>query len=111
MKRLWSAFLNSVDGLISAWRDEPAFRQEVVFAVLFIPIALFIAPDAVSMALMIGAIFVVLIIELINTAVESVVDRVGLHRDKLAKKAKDAASAAVLVAIVNAVIVWAIVLL
>ena len=111
MKRLWFAFFNSVDGLIAAWRDEAAFRQEVVSAVFFIPIAVFIAPDTVSRALMIASILVVLIVELLNTAIESVVDRVGLRHHDLAKKAKDTASAAVLVALANAVIVWIIFLL
>lgn len=111
MKRLWSALFHSIDGLVAAWRDEAAFRQEVVPAAILIPLAVLIAPDAVSMAMMIGSIFIVLIVELINTAVEATVDRIGLHRDDLAKKAKDAASAAVLVSLVNAVIVWAVVLI
>ncbi len=111
MKRLWFAFLNSLDGLVAAWRGEAAFRQEAIAAIFLIPLALFIAPDAVSMALMMGSIFMVLMVELINTAVESAIDRIGLHRDDLAKKAKDTASAAVLVALTNAVIVWIVVLI
>lgn len=110
MKRLWYAFFNSLDGLTAAWRDEAAFRQEVIPALFLVPLAIFIAPDAVSMALMIGSIFIVLIVELLNTAVEAAINRIGLHRDNLAKKAKDAASAAVLVALVNAAIIWIIVL-
>ena len=100
-----------MDGLAAAWRDEAAFRQEVVPAVFLIPLAVLIAPNAVSMALMIGSIFIVLIVELINTAIEATVDRIGLHRDELAKKAKDTASAAVLVSLVNATVVWIIVLI
>ncbi|MBE9062098.1 diacylglycerol kinase [cf. Phormidesmis sp. LEGE 11477] len=111
MKRLWSAFLNSVDGLAAAWRDEAAFRQEAIAAVLLIPLAILIAPDTVSMALLISSVLIVLAVELINTAVESAIDRIGLHRDDLAKKAKDTASAAVLVALINALIVWIVVLL
>lgn len=110
MKRWWSAFLNSMDGMVSAWRGEAAFRQEVVLAIFAIPFAVFIAPDAVSMLLLIGSILILLIVELLNTAVEATVDRIGLHRDDLAKKAKDTASAAVLIALVNAVMVWAVVL-
>jgi len=111
MKRLWSALFHSMDGLAAAWRGEAAFRQEVVAAIFLIPLAVFLAPDAISMALMIGSILIMLIVELLNTAVEAVVDRIGLHRDDLAKKAKDTASAAVLIAIVNAIIVWAAILI
>ena len=111
MKRLWYALFHSLDGLAAAWRDEAAFRQEVIPALFLIPLAVFLAPDAVSMALMIGSIFIVLIVELLNTAIEAAINRIGLHRDELAKKAKDAGSAAVLVALVNAAIVWIIVLI
>ena len=110
MKRWWSAFLHSIDGMVASWRDEAAFRQEGVLAIVSIPLAVFLAPDAVSMMLMIGSILMLLTVELLNTAVEATVDRIGLHRDDLAKKAKDAASAAVLVALVNAVMVWTVVL-
>lgn len=111
MKRLRAALLNSIAGLVAAWRDEAAFRQEVIAAAFFIPLAIFIEPHTESRVLMIGSIMVVLIVELLNTAVEAAVDRSGLHRDDLAKKAKDTASAGVLVAIVNALIVWALVLI
>ena len=106
MKRLWSAFFYSVDGLTAAWRDEAAVRQEVISAMLFIPLAVLCAPDTVSRALMIASILVVLIVELLNTAVEAVVDRIGTRHHDLAKKAKDTASAAVLLALINAAIVW-----
>ena len=111
MERLWFAFFHSIDGLVAAWSDEAAFRQEVIPAVFLIPLAVFIAPDAVSKVLMIGAIFIVLIVELLNTALETAVNRIGLHRDSLAKKAKDTASAAVLLSLVNAAIIWMIVLI
>lgn len=111
MERLWLALLHSINGLIAAWQGEPAFRQEVILAAFAVPLALLFAPDAVSMALMIGSVLIVLVVELINTAVESAIDRIGLHRDALAKKAKDAGSAAVLVSLINAAIVWAIVLI
>lgn len=100
-----------MDGLVAAWRDEPAFRQEAIPAAFLIPLAVLIAPNAVSMALMIASIFIVLIVELINTAVEAAIDRIGLHRDELAKKAKDTASAAVMVSLVNAAVVWLVVLI
>lgn len=106
MKRLWSALFHSIDGLVAAWRDEAAFRLEVILAAVFIPLAVLIAPDTISMTLMIGSILIVLMVELLNTAVEATVNRIGLHRDDLAKKAKDTASAAVLIALVNVVIVW-----
>lgn len=108
MKRLWFAFFYSLDGLVVAWREEAAFRQEVIFSVICIPLAIIIAPSAVSRALMIGSILIVLVVELLNTAVEAVVNRVGLNHDSLAKKAKDTASAAVFVALINAATIWLI---
>ncbi len=111
MERLWFAAIHSIDGLVAAWRGEAAFRQEVVLTVFLIPLAGWVAPNAISGALMTGSILIVLIIELLNSAVEAVVDRTGLHHDNLAKKAKDTASAAVLIALLNAAITWAIVLL
>ena len=110
MKRLINAFFYSIDGFIAAWRDEPAFRQEGLLALILIPLAFFLAPDGIALVLMIGSILLVLALELVNTAVEATVNRIGEHRDALAKKAKDTASAAVLVALINVGVVWSVIL-
>ena len=111
MKRIWRAFFYSVDGIKGAWRDEPAFREEAVLAAIMIPAACFLAPDKLSLILMIGSVALVLALELVNTAVEAAINRVGAEIHPLSKKAKDTASAAVLVALLNAGFVWGIILL
>ncbi|MDB2414381.1 diacylglycerol kinase [Rickettsiales bacterium] len=110
MKRIYKALFYSIDGIISAWRDEPAFRQEVFLAILMIPAAFYFAPDKISLILMIGSILMVFCAEIINTSIEAVVDRFGDEIHPLSKKAKDTASAAVLIALLNAGIVWAVIL-
>lgn len=110
MQRIWRAFFHSLHGIKAAWRDEPAFREEAVLAALMIPLACFIAPDRVSFILMVGSVLLVLALELVNTAIEAAIDRIGTEIHPLSKKAKDAASAAVLIALVNAGIVWAAIL-
>lgn len=110
MKRIWFAFLYSMDGVRAAWRDEPAFRQEVLLAVVMIPAAFFLAPDKLSLLLMIGSVLLVLALELMNTAVEACINRIGPEIHPLSKKAKDVASASVFVALVNMALVWGVIL-
>ncbi len=111
MQRILKAFLFSLQGLAAAWKDETAFRQEVAVALVALPLACVIAPNGAGLAAMIASIFLVIIVELINTAIEAAIDRHGHEIHPLAKKAKDTGSAAVLIAIVNAFAVWAAVLL
>ena len=108
--RLINAFRYSLDGFAAAYRHEDAFRQETWFAVMLIPLALFLPATTLGKALMIGSVFLVLIVELLNSAVEAVVDRVSLERHHLAKRAKDIGSAAVLLALINVVVTWGLVL-
>ena len=110
MKRLWKAFFYSLHGILAAWKDEPAFRQEILLFFVLIPCAIYFAPDKISLILMLGSLFLVLIVELLNTAIEATVNRIGEEIHPLAKKAKDTASAAVLFALVNLVVVWVVVL-
>lgn len=110
MKRIINAFFYSLDGIKAAWRDEPAFREEMILAVIMIPAAFFLAPDTISLLLMIGSILLVLMMELINTAIEATVNHISTERHPLAKKAKDTASAAVLLALLNAGMIWVIIL-
>jgi diacylglycerol kinase (ATP) len=108
--RLAAALRWSLAGFRSALRHEEAFRQEVVLFVLLAPAALWLGRNGVERALLFGSLLVVLITELLNTAVESVVDRVGADRHVLSKRAKDIGSAAVLVSLVNVVVTWGLVL-
>jgi len=111
LTRLINAFRYSLDGFAAAYRHEDAFRQETLLAALLIPLALFLPANGLGKALMIGSVLLVLIVELLNSAIEAVVDRVSLERHHLAKRAKDIGSAAVLIALINVVAVWALVLL
>jgi diacylglycerol kinase (ATP) len=111
LRRIANAFFYSIDGLNAALRHEHAFRQEVMLAVVLIPLALWLPASGLGKALMIGSVLLVLIVELLNSAIEAVVDRVSLELHALAKRAKDVGSAAVMLALVNAMAVWALVLL
>lgn len=110
MKRIWLAFLYSLAGLKAAWRDEPAFRQEMVLALVLLPVAFMVDASPAERALMVLSVFVVLTVELVNSAIEATIDRVGPEIHPLSKKAKDAGSAAVLISLIAAAAVWAIVL-
>jgi diacylglycerol kinase (ATP) len=110
LARVLNAFLYSVDGLKAAYRHEDAFRQEVLLALVLIPAALFMPASATGKALMIGSVLLVLIVELLNSAVEAAVDRISLDHHRLAKRAKDIGSAAVMLSLVNVGVVWGLVL-
>jgi len=111
MRRVWNAFHYSLAGLQAAYRCEDAFRQEVRLAAVMLPAAFLLPVGGVGRALMVASVLLVLIVELINSALEAAVDRVGLEDHRLAKRAKDIGSAAVLVALCNVAAVWASVLL
>jgi diacylglycerol kinase (ATP) len=110
LRRIWNALFYSFDGLKAAYRHEDAFRQEVWLAVVLIPLALFLPASGTGKSLMIASVVMVLIVELLNSAVEATVDRVSLEHHRLAKRAKDIGSAAVLFSLINAVVVWLLVL-
>jgi diacylglycerol kinase (ATP) len=109
LRRVWNAFLYSIDGLSAAFRHEDAFRQEVLLAAVLIPLALWLPASGVGHALMVGSVLLVLIVELLNSAVEAAVDRVSLENHPLARRAKDMGSAAVFISLVNVPVVWALV--
>ena len=111
IRRLLRALVYSFNGLRDAFVDEPAFRQEAVLSLILIPIAVWLGEDNVERALMIGALMVVLIVELLNSAIEAVVDRIGSEFSELSRKAKDLGSAAVFVSLALVVVVWALLLL
>jgi diacylglycerol kinase (ATP) len=111
LKRVWNALFYSLAGLRAAFRHEDAFRQEVLLACILIPVAAFLPAPGVGKALMIASVLLVLIVELLNSAVEAAVDHTSLDQHKLAKRAKDIGSAAVLLSLLNVVLVWLLVLL
>jgi len=109
-RRIWNAFHYSRAGLYAAYCSENAFRQEVLLATLLVPLAFLLSPNGLGLALMIGSLLLVLIVELLNSAIEATVDRISLDRHPLAKRAKDIGSAAVLLALLNVPVIWACVL-
>ena len=109
-RRIRNALFYSLDGFLAAFRNEDAFRQEVALAFVLIPAALLLPASGAGKALMIAAVLLVLIVELLNSGIEAVTDRVSLDNHVLAKRAKDMGSAAVLLALVNVPIVWLLVL-
>ncbi len=111
MRRVWNALHYSFAGLRAAFVCEDAFRQEALLAALLIPTSFFLPVSASGRALMIASVLFVLIVELLNSAIEAAVDRVSLDRHHLSKRAKDIGSAAVLLALLNVALVWACVLL
>ncbi len=111
LRRVWNALNYSLAGLRAAYACEDAFRQEVLLSLLLIPASFFLPVTWIGRALMIASVLLVLIVELINSAIEAAVDRVSLDRHHLSKRAKDVGSAAVLLALVNVAFVWGCVLL
>lgn len=111
VRRLRNALGYSLQGMASAFRHEDAFRQECVLAALLIPTALLIPVGGTGRALMIASVLFVLIVELLNSAVEAAVDRISLENHLLAKRAKDFGSAAVFLSLINVAAVWLLVLL
>ncbi len=106
LRRLINAFGYSVDGIKAAYKNEDAFRQEVRLAIVLIPLAIYLGKNGIEQALMIGSVMLVIIVELLNSSIEATVDRVSLDHHKLAKRAKDIGSAAVLFSLVNLAVVW-----
>ena len=106
LRRICNALGYSLSGLAAAYRNEDAFRQEVLMAVILVPLAFYLGEDALERALMIASVMFVIIVELLNSAIEATVDRISLENHSLAKRAKDIGSAAVLLSLVNLVVVW-----
>ena len=111
LRRILNAVGYSWAGLAAAFKHENAFQQEVFLALVLIPLALFLGDSGIERALMVGAVLLVLIVELLNSAIEAAVDRISLEHHQLIKRAKDMGSAAVMIALMNVVAVWALVLL
>ncbi len=108
--RLINAMGYSRDGLRSAWKNEAAFREEAMLAAIALPLALFLGKTGVDRALLVGSVLLVLIVEILNSAVEAVVDKASPEKHELAKRAKDMGSAAVLLSLINVLAIWLCVL-
>ncbi len=111
VRRVINAVRYSMDGLRAAYTGEDAFRQETLLAAALIPLAIWLPVSGLGKALMIASVLLVLAVELINSAIEAVVDRISLDRHALSKRAKDLGSAAVLLALINVAAVWGCVLI
>jgi diacylglycerol kinase (ATP) len=109
LKRIWNALFYSLDGFAAAFRHEDAFRFEVLLALILIPLALNMHVGGIGRALLVASVLLVLIIELLNTAIEAATDRISLDDHVLAKRAKDMGSAAVMLALINVPVVWLLV--
>jgi diacylglycerol kinase (ATP) len=110
IRRIWNALFYSLDGFAAAFRHEDAFRQEVVLAAVLAPVALILPASGPGKALMVAAVLLVLVVELLNSAVEAAVDRTSLESHPLAKRAKDFGSTAVFLSLLNVPAVWLLVL-
>lgn len=110
LQRLWNAFGYSLAGFKAAYKHEDAFRQEIHLAIILIPLALWLPATHIGKALMIASVLLVIMIELLNSAIEAAVDRISLENHALAKRAKDIGSSAVLVSLINVVMTWGLVL-
>lgn len=110
LDRIIKAFGYTCDGLKAAFREDVAFRQEVYLFAVMLPLAIWLAPNHLSLILMIGSMLIVLMAELANSGIEAAIDRIGPEFHPLSKKAKDVGSALVFVAFVNLAVIWLLVL-
>jgi diacylglycerol kinase (ATP) len=110
LRRILSATRNSLEGFIAAVRHEDAFRQELAVAAVLVPLGMWLGKNGFERALLVAAVLFVLVVELLNSAVEATVDRISFDNHRLAKRAKDIGSAAVMLSIATAAIVWLLVL-
>ncbi|OOE98952.1 diacylglycerol kinase [Salinivibrio sp. MA351] len=106
IQRIFKATEFSIQGLKAAWKNEAAFRQEVVLVLILVPFALLMPIALLTKLILIGSLLLILIVELINSAIEAVVDRVGKEHHELSGQAKDIGSAAVLLTLILAVVTW-----
>ena len=110
IRRLANAFTYSVAGTLAAFKHEDAFRQEVILSIVLIPLAIYLGQTAIEQTLMIASILLIIIVELLNSSLEATVDRISVKRHKLSKRAKDIGSAAVFFSLVNAAVIWFLIL-
>ena len=109
IRHILNAFVYTFAGIKAAWKNELAFRSQAVVIAIMIPGGVWLGKTAVEWALLIGSCLLILITELLNSALETVVDRIGLQRHELSKRAKDLGSAAAFISMLSAVIVWGLI--
>ncbi len=110
LRRVLRAIKLSFQGIVGAFRHEEAFRQDLLFACIALPVGLWLGHNGVERALLVAPVLLILIVELINSAIEATVDRIGMERHELAGLAKDIGSASVLMAFLLFGLVWILVL-
>ncbi len=110
LKRIVSASRNSIKGLSACWRNEAAFRQEVVLCLILVPLGLYLGNGGVEKSLLVGVCFLVLIVEILNSGIEAAIDRIGHEHHELSGLAKDLGSAAVFISLALVGLVWLLVL-
>ncbi len=109
-KRIYNAFFFSLAGIKDTFKTESAFREEIFFSIFLIPLIFYCEFSKEMKAILLFSNMIIFIVEIINSAIEAIVDKASPEKHPLAKKAKDAGSAAVLIAIVNYIIIWSIAL-
>ena len=110
LDRLYHATIYSWQGFKAAYKSEEAFRQEVFLCIVALPLGLYLGDNGIEKAILVGAILLIPIVELLNTGIEVLTDRVCTEHHKLSGRAKDIGSAAVLLSLINAAVVWGLVL-
>ena len=110
LRRLVNTLSYSLSGLQLAWQDEAAFRQEIILAIILVPVAFMMPVGLTQRVLLVASVMLVLVVEMINSAIEATVDRISLDIHPLAKRAKDMGSAAVLLVLTNAILTWTMIL-
>jgi diacylglycerol kinase (ATP) len=110
LTRLWNALHYSLAGFKAAYEHEDAFRQEVLMSIVLIPLGIYLGGNGIERALLVFSVLLVIMVELLNSAVEATVDRISLDHHRLAKRAKDIGSAAVLASLITLAAVWGLVL-
>jgi len=109
-RNFFSSLRYSVEGFLTALKLEPSFREDLIFTIILVPFAIILPVNAVSTAIMIAALFLIIIVELLNSAIEWTIDYISTEKHPLAKRAKDMASAAVFLSYLNCVVVWLIII-
>ena len=108
--RIINAAIYSFSGLREAWLTQTAFRQEIYLSIFAVPLVFFVGNTAIEKILLLSSLFLILIVELINSALETAIDRIGLEHHHLSKRAKDLGSAAVFISLMNAAMVWMLII-
>lgn len=111
LKRITNAFFFSIAGFKAIWKHEEAFRQEVFLLIVTVPLAFWLTDNNIEQVLLVGSVVVVLLVELLNSAVETAIDRIGYEHHELSGRAKDIGSAAVMLSLTLAAFTWALILI